>query len=51
MSGEGKQPTKEFELHERTGWPLGDRSFFDKVSQIVGKDLKRKKPGPKVKGD
>ena len=51
LSGDGNQSTEEFELHERTGRPLGDRSFFDKVSEIVGKDLKRKKSGPKVKGN
>lgn len=43
------QPTEEFEGHERTGRPLGNESFIKKASKIVGRDLTRKKPGPKVK--
>jgi putative transposase len=43
------QPMEVFEVHERTGRPLGDESFIDKASNIVGRDLTRKKSGPKVK--
>jgi len=43
------QPVEEIEKHQRTGRPLGEEIFFDKISKIVGLDLKRKKPGPKKK--
>jgi putative transposase len=33
--------------HERTGRPLGSDRFVGKVSSIVGRDLQKKKPGPK----
>jgi putative transposase len=32
---------------ERTGRPLGDDRFLDKLTQILGRDLTKKKPGPK----
>ncbi len=40
-------PDNEFELHERTGRPLGDNSFIEKAERILKRDLKKKKPGPK----
>lgn len=33
--------------HERTGRPLGDSSFFDKLQARIGVDLRPQKPGPK----
>ena len=36
--------------HERTGRPIGDHSFIEKVEQITGRQLKLRKPGPKPKG-
>ena len=33
--------------HERTGRPLGDESFVKRLEQIVGRILRRQKPGPK----
>ncbi len=33
--------------HERTGRPLGGEDFEQKISQVVGRDLTRKKPGRK----
>jgi putative transposase len=33
--------------HERTGRPLGMEGFVEKVSCLVGRDLSKKKPGPK----
>jgi len=36
-------------MHERTGRPLGQDSFIDKMSQLAGRALGRKKPGPKRK--
>jgi len=35
--------------HERTGRPLGQDSFIDKMSLLAGRALGRKKPGPKRK--
>lgn len=34
-------------MHERTGRPLGMDGFIEKVSCMVGRDLSKKKPGPK----
>lgn len=34
-------------MHERTGRPLGKESFVEKLSLLVGRELGRKKPGPK----
>jgi len=36
---------------ETTGRPLGDDVWMDRISSMVGKDLKPKKRGPKVSGD
>ncbi len=33
--------------HERTGRPLGGEDVEQKISQVVGRDLTRKKPGHK----
>ena len=35
--------------HERTGRPLGSDSFVASVTKLLGRDLKRQKPGPKPK--
>lgn len=37
----------EVRLHERTGRPLGCEIFVKKLSQVTGRDLEKKKPGPK----
>jgi putative transposase len=34
-------------MHERSGRPLGTEYFIEKVASIVGRDLGKKKPGPK----
>lgn len=34
-------------IHERTGRPLGMEGFVEKVSSLVGRDLSKKKTGPK----
>ena len=38
-------------MHERTGRPLGEDSFVMKLSAIVGRELGKKKPGPKRNED
>ena len=35
--------------HERTGRPLGDENFFDRINELLGKDVRPKKPGRKKK--
>lgn len=34
---------------ERTGRPLGDDSFFDRLHALLGRDVRPKKPGPQKK--
>ena len=36
--------------HECTGRPLGMKGFVEKVSSLVGRDLSKKRPGPKRVG-
>jgi len=40
---------KLFQLHERTGRPLGDNTFIEKLGMILSIDLKKKKAGRKKK--
>ncbi|MDQ7050397.1 MAG: transposase [Enterobacterales bacterium] len=40
-------PMKEIESHRKTGRPLGDKRFLDHAEAITGRDLTKKKPGPK----
>ena len=36
-----------FRKHERTGRPLGSKSFINKIESLLGRILHRLKPGPK----
>jgi putative transposase len=36
-----------FKRHSLTGRPLGDKAFIDKIKALTGRDLTKKKPGPK----
>ena len=36
-----------FIRHTHTGRPLGNNGFLEKIGAIIGRDIKRKKPGPK----
>ena len=36
-----------FRRHIRTGRPLGSETFIEKLERITGRDLQKKKPGPK----
>jgi putative transposase len=38
----------EFDLHEKTGRPLGTDRFIEKAEKLLNRELKKKKPGPKV---
>jgi len=39
---------KMLRLHERTGRPLGDVAFIENLETILGRSLKKEKPGPRV---
>ncbi|TNF92097.1 MAG: transposase [Gammaproteobacteria bacterium] len=41
----------DFERHERTGRPLGEERFIEKAERLLGRNLKKKRPGPKTKDD
>ncbi len=42
---------EEFGKHERTGRPLGSEHFIEMAESLLDRDLKKKKPGPKVMDD
>jgi putative transposase len=42
------QSSEDFLKHERTGRPLGSDSFIEMAESLLGRNLKKKKPGPKV---
>ncbi len=46
-----EEPSREFrsrfQLHSRTGRPLGDEDFVAKIEALVGRSMKRGRPGPK----
>jgi putative transposase len=35
--------------HERTGRPLGNASFLNRLEKMINRSLKKQKPGPKKK--
>jgi putative transposase len=40
-----------FRKHERTGRPLGEDSFIDKMELLLGRRFKPRKPGPKGRAE
>jgi putative transposase len=36
-----------FRKHERTGRPMGDDGFIERLERLIDRPLKLKKPGPK----
>ena len=42
-----KEMIKAYGSHERTGRPLGDEPFLDRLERATGRELKMKKPGRK----
>ena len=50
---ESNDPTADerLRLHSRTGGPLGDHNFVEKLESITGRTLQPRKPGPKRRGD
>jgi putative transposase len=35
--------------HERTGRPLGEAQFLDRIEKVLGRSVRPAKPGPKAK--
>ncbi len=46
-SGLNEEEQQKLRQHTQTGRPLGTESFTDKLEALLGKSLKKKKPGPK----
>ena len=38
-----------YRLHERTGRPLGDEAFVERMEKVVCRVLRRRKPRPRKK--
>jgi putative transposase len=49
MQNDGRDVAPAMRRHESTGRPLGDKSFVERVSTLLGRDLLPKKRGPKLK--
>jgi len=45
--GLGKEAMEALRRHERTGRPLGSTAFMDRLEGMLGRPLKKRKPGPK----
>jgi len=45
-----KEEMERFRFHERTGRPLGDQAFTQRLEQMTCRLLRRRKPGPKKQG-
>ena len=48
-AGLSDESREAFQRHERTGRPLGSEHFVERLGKALGRDLTRKKPGPKPK--
>lgn len=44
-----QEDIEKLRLHERTGRPLGDEIFMKRLEGMVGRILRRQKPGRKKK--
>jgi putative transposase len=47
QGGVSEEEIKRIRRHERTGRPLGNDGFVEKLEEGLGRVLKRRKPGPK----
>ena len=45
------QPEDEIIRHLSSGRPLGGEGFIERAEKLLQRDLRKKKPGPKVNGD
>jgi putative transposase len=48
-AGDLNEAGARIEAHQRTGRPLGEASFIDRLERETRRRLKREKPGPKPK--
>ena len=46
-----KVPEDAFIRHSSIGRPLGDTDFIERAERLLHRDLRKKKPGPKVDSD
>jgi len=46
-TGISSEEIEAFERHERTGRPLGNEKFLSGLEELLGMDLRLRKPGPK----
>lgn len=46
---EESEQTKLLRLHQRTGRPLGDKTFMDDLEARTGRVLAKRRPGPRIK--
>ena len=51
LTSSDQTPFDDVRLHERTGRPLGKECFVERLSSVLGRELGRKKPGPKRNGN
>jgi putative transposase len=48
LAEEDKEADRDvFKKHARIGRPLGDEGFIEKLEKISGRNLRKKRPGPK----
>ena len=47
MEGIEEQESQRIRKHERTGRPLGDESFINRIENAANRVLRKQKPGPK----
>ena len=45
----GKEEADTFRLHERTGRPLGDERFVARLERLLGRQIRKRKPGKRPK--
>lgn len=45
----GQEEADTFRLHERTGRPLGDERFVTRLERLLGREIRKRKPGRKPK--
>jgi putative transposase len=51
QEGIGEEEYHQLKRHERTGRPLGDEHFINKIENAANRFIRKKKPGPKKKAD
>ena len=44
-------PVDEYKMYEQTGRPFGSERYKETAESLPGRDLRKKKPDPKIKDD